>query len=194
MRPPALRGWLPVSFSLCQPRVEVGWSLSFLGWCLGLFMKVTVTDMEENRCPFYIPSHRGPLKQLYWKAGFIKCGSEPSLLSEGDPERAAHEPLPPGKQSPCRLLLSQVWLSLLPPPLSLVFRTEMKSQMECVFRVTVNNFYKSKISFSFSNSQWNIWLLVLKKCIQGADPGAIRAVTLKSPKCSESGVLMVIKL
>lgn len=35
---------------------------------------------------------------------------------------------------------------------------------------------------------------ILKKSIQGADPGAIRAVALKSPKCSESGVLMVIKL
>lgn len=35
---------------------------------------------------------------------------------------------------------------------------------------------------------------IFKKSIQGADPGAIRAGALKSPKCSESGVLMVIKL
>lgn len=104
--------------------------------------------------------------------------------------------MPPGKQPLCgAVLLLQVWLSLLPPPLSLVFRTEMKSQMECVFRVTVNNLYKSTISFSFFKfSVEHMTISIKKKSIQGADPGAIRAVTLKSPKCSESGVLMVIKL
>ena len=59
MRPLALRGagFLSASTPASQ---ALRWEGASWAGVLGLFMEVTGRDMEENRSPFCICSHRGP--------------------------------------------------------------------------------------------------------------------------------------